>query len=168
MKELSDSMNDFIIAEAKRIGGDGHLQAKSQLVYKRLYTGDTETLNKFITTYVNEKPDSDLSKNILTAVDNKKSKDDTIVKGDTLATTETPKVETPKTEKKSKINYVVTKVDGKDGLAINGKFKTWEEIEAANAVENLPEEQKNQYNLWKSNSTKERVPFESFVGKAVM
>ena len=168
MKELSDSMNDFIIAEAKRIGGDGNLQAKSQLVYKRLYTGDTETLNKFITTYVNEKPDSDLSKNILTAVDNKKSKDDTIVKGDTLATTETPKVETPKTEKKSKINYVVTKVDGKDGLAINGKFKTWEEIEAANAVENLPEEQKNQYNLWKSNSTKERVPFESFVGKAVM
>ena len=159
MKELSDSMNDFILDEAKKIGGDGNLQSKSQLVYKRLYTGDTETLNKFITTYVNENPDSNLSKNILTAVDNKKSKDDKVVKGDNLETTEAPKVETPKTEKKPKINYVVTKVDGKDGLAINGKFKSWEEIEAANAVENLPEEQKNQYNLWKSNSTKEKVPF---------
>jgi hypothetical protein len=160
MKELSTSMNDFILAEAKRISGDGNLQSKAQLVYKRLYTGDTETLNKFITTYVNEKPDSNLSKNILTAVDNKQNKDDNIVKGDTLETTETPKVETPKTEKKSKINYVVTKVDGKDGLAINGKFKTWEEIEAANAVKDLPEEQQNQFNEWKSKPPL-KSPFES-------
>ena len=44
-------------------------------------------------------------------------------------------------------------------MAINGKFKTWEEIEAANAVKDLPEEQQNQFNTWKSNSTKEKVPF---------
>jgi len=168
MKELSTSMNDFILAEAKRIGGDGDLQAKAQLVYKRLYTGDTVTLNKFVDTYVEKNPKSNLAKNILTAAANKNNKDDTIVKGDNLETTEAPKVETPKTEKKSKINYVVTKVDGKDGLAINGKFKTWEEIEAAKAVKDLPEEQQNQFNTWKSNSTKEKVPFESFVGKAVM
>ena len=160
MKELSTSMNNFILNQAKKIKGDGNLQAKAQLVYKRLYTGDRQTLNEFITDYTSQNRNSDLSKNILTAVDNKKNKEDNIVKGDKLETTETPKVETPKTEKKSKINYVVTKVDGKDGLAINGKFKTWEEIEAANAVKDLPEEQQNQFNEWKSKPPL-KSPFES-------
>ena len=153
MKSLSQNMNNFILAKAKSIKGEGDLQSKVQKVYRDLYEEDLNTLNEFISYYANENKDSSLTKSIIDAVENKKTNKDKIVDGDKLEKTETPKDK--KTKTKSKTNYVVTKVDGKDGLAINGKFKSWEEIEAADAVKDLPEEQQNQFNQWKSSSTKE-------------
>lgn len=150
MSELSKSMNDYIVAKGKAYRSqDKNLdeQGAVQKAYLNLYNGNNKA--EFLL-YLSKNGPERIKNAIQPIIENidTSSKDK-----NTNQTTETSKDKKSKT--KSKINYVVTKVDGKDGLAINGKFKSWEEIEAADAVKDLPEEQQNQFNQWKSSSTKE-------------
>jgi len=101
-------------------------------IYQKLYTGDEDYIKEFTSNLkINvEKP-------VPTNITNKKSE---------------PQSTTPqsKSTPAPKIRFNTTTQKGKEGLAINNKFKSWEEIEAAGAVKDLPEKQKLDYQAWKN------------------
>ena len=57
-------------------------------------------------------------------------------------------------ETKSKIKFTVTKEKGKDGLAANGIFKSWEELEKNDKIKFLGEVEKLAYDSWKATQSK--------------
>jgi len=133
MKNINASMNKYILDKTKVLKDGGYFkdlnsQQIATFVYKKLYEGDKSYLNEFKESLPKE--EINIEKTITTDTDS-----DTNNKQNTTT---------------SKINYTPTKSNGKEGLAINGKFKSWEEIEAADAVKDLPEEQKLNYNTWKN------------------
>ena len=126
LKNISNDMNEYILRKTDILKKSGNFKDRTEqqiatYVYKKLYEGDEQYLSEFL-----GKP-----------VENKIEK---------TTTTDTD----TNSKKTTTINYTATKSNGKEGLAINGKFKSWEEIEAADAVKDLPEEQKLNYNTWKN------------------
>jgi len=137
MKSINTQMNDYILQKTKVLKDsnnykDRTTQQIANLVYQRLYTGDEDYINEFTSNLkINvEKP-------VPTNITNKKSE---------------PQSTTPqsKSTPAPKIRFNTTIQKGKEGLAINNKFKSWEEIEAAGAVKDLPEKQKLDYQAWKN------------------
>lgn len=131
MKLINNEMNNYIIEKTKVLKNSGNYkdlntQQIATMVYKGLYEGDESYLNEFYSQLSNK--DTKIEKNI--SVDDVK----------------TDSNDSPKSE----ITYSVTREKGKDGLAINNKFRSWEEIEAADAVKDLPEEQRKKYENWKN------------------
>ena len=134
MKNINASMNKYIVDKTKVLKDGGYFkdlnsQQIATFVYKKLYEGDKSYLNEFQASLPKE--EINIEKTITTDTDS-----DTNNKQTNTNT--------------SKITYTPTKSNGKEGLDINGKFRSWEEIEAADAVKDLPEEQKLNYNTWKN------------------
>ena len=132
LKTISNVMNDYIIKKTKVLEKSGNYKDRNAqqiatMIYQGIYQDDgyysTELKNIL---FKNNEP-------IKVAETNNTSLEES---------TTTPPPPSPK--------YTVTKSNGKEGLAINGKFKSWEEIEAADAVNDLPKEQKENYNTWKN------------------
>ena len=137
MKSISNQMNEYIKNKTEVLKDSGNYKDRTSqqianLVYQKLYTGDKDYIKEFTSNLkINvEKP-------VSTNITNKKSEPQS-------TTTQSKSTPVPK------IRYNTTTQKGKEGLAINNNFKSWEEIEAADAVKDLPEKQKLEYNAWKN------------------
>ena len=156
MKKLSSSMNNYIAEKAlamQKNNKDVSLQSLSETVYERLYRGDKNTIAEFLMYDSGLGENSSLNMNFTKTeeapkVDNKESPkinnniNTSLDEGDSLS----GNVPVPKKE----ITYTVTREGGKAGLVINGKFNSWEDIEKADAVKDLPEKQQKLFSVWKA------------------
>tara|TARA_Y100000385_G_C12796877_1_gene510101 strand:- start:171 stop:725 length:555 start_codon:yes stop_codon:yes gene_type:complete len=133
-------------------------QNQAGRVYERLYRGDATTMSEFLK-YATEK-NPELFKDIITTAESAGVKTEgTTAEG--TAQDKTIQDNKPK-DKKSKIKFVVTKEKGKDGLAANGVFKSWEQLESDNKIDLLPEVQKIEYNKWKAKQKESQVKGTTF------
>jgi len=137
MKSINNQMNTYILEKTKVLKDSGNYKDRTSqqianLVYQRLYTGDKNYINEFLGT-----SKTNVEKPVSTNVPDKKSEN---------KSTPTQTKSTPAPQ----IRYNTTTQKGKEGLAINNKFKSWEEIEAAGAIKDLPEQQKLEYQSWKN------------------
>ena len=141
MKQLNNVMNDYIIKKTDALYSQDKKvdeQSHASRVYSRLYKGDTNTMNEFLQ-YAAGK-DANLFKNIN---ENLKPKDGS-------GKVSPPDILKPKSKK---ITYKVGVQNGEEGLTINGKFKSWEEIQKADAVKDLDKKQELEYLKWKNKNT---------------
>jgi len=148
MKDLSNTMNDYILEKAKVMYSNNKSvdeQSQAAIAYERLYTGDSNTIGEFIN-YATEK-NPELFKGIITDA---KSAGAEIKETDTNKTI----IDSKPKETKSKIKFVVTKEKGKDGLAANGIFKSWEDLEKNDKIKFLGEVEKLAYDSWKATQSK--------------
>ena len=78
-------------------------------------------------------------------------------------TTQDTKTSEKPNDKKVEMKFIVTKQNGKDGIAIKGgKFRTWEELEDNNLIQSLPEVTKLEYDKWKNSKDSLKVKGTSF------
>ena len=161
MKALSNTMNEYIVEKANLMysqNKDVDEQNQAGRVYERLYRGDATTMSEFLK-YATEK-NPELFKDIITTAESAGVKTEgTTAEG--TAQDKTIQDNKPK-DKKSKIKFVVTKEKGKDGLAANGVFKSWEQLESDNKIDLLPEVQKIEYNKWKAKQKESQVKGTTF------
>ena len=161
MKALSNTMNEYIVEKANLMysqNKDVDEQNQAGRVYERLYRGDATTMSEFLK-YATEK-NPELFKDIITTAESAGAETEgTTTEG--TAQDKTIQDNKPK-DKKSKIKFVVTKVKGKDGLAANGVFKSWEQLESDNKIDLLPEVQKIEYNKWKAKQKESQVKGTTF------
>jgi len=158
MKSLSNTMNEYIIEKGQAMYSQNkNIDEQSQAgrVYERLYTGDTDTMSEFLTYAAKNNPE--LFKGIITDAKSAGAE----IEGEVNSTDKTIIDNKPK-DKKSKIKFVVTKEKGKDGLAANGVFKSWEQLESDNKIDLLPEVQKIEYNKWKAKQKESQVKGTTF------
>jgi hypothetical protein len=165
MKALSTVMNNYIIDKTNTIYKNDNSvseQGIASKVYERLYTGESETMKEFLTFAMTNKKkgNPELFKDIITTAESAVAETEgTTTEG--TAQDKTLQDNKPK-DKKSKIKFVVTKVKGKDGLAANGVFKSWEQLENDNKINLLPEVQKIEYNKWKAKQKESQVKGTTF------
>jgi hypothetical protein len=148
MKDLSNTMNDYILEKAKVMYSNNKSvdeQSQAAIAYERLYTGDSNTIGEFINYAAEKNPE--LFKGIITDA---KSAGAEIKETDTNKTI----IDSKPKETKSKIKFVVTKEKGKDGLAANGIFKSWEDLEKNDKIKFLGEVEKLAYDSWKATQSK--------------
>jgi hypothetical protein len=148
MKKLSASMNNYIAEKASAMAKnnkDVSLQSLSETVYERLYKGDKNTITEFLMYDSGLEENSALNLN-LTKTEEAPKVDTSFDEGDSLSGGDVPP---PKKE----ITYTVAKEGGKEGLVIDGKFNTWEDIEKADAVNDLPAEQQKLFSVWKATNS---------------
>ena len=161
MKALSNTMNEYIVEKANLMysqNKDVDEQNQAGRVYERLYRGDATTMSEFLK-YATEK-NPELFKDIITTAESAGAETEgTTTEG--TAQDKTIQDNKPK-DKKSKIKFVVTKEKGKDGLAANGVFKSWEQLESDNKIDLLPEVQKIEYNKWKAKQKESQVKGTTF------
>jgi len=164
MKALSTAMNNYIIAKTNTIYSNDKSvseQGIASKVYERLYTGDSETMKEFLTfAMTNEKKGNpELFKNTITSAEDAGAE---IQETNTNTTQDTKTSEKPN-DKKVEMKFIVTKQNGKDGIAIKGgKFRTWEELEDNNLIQSLPEVTKLEYDKWKNSKDSSKVKGTSF------
>ena len=155
MKDLSNTMNDYILEKANVMYSNNKSvdeQSQAAIAYERLYTGDATTIGEFINYAANKNPE--LFKGIIT--DAKAAG----VEGEINSTDKTIIDNKPK-EKKSKVKFTIVKEKGKDGLAANGVFKSWEDLEKNDKIKFLGEVEKLAYDSWKATqSTSQGTTFE--------
>ena len=148
MKDLSNTMNDYILEKAKVMYSNNKSvdeQSQAAIAYERLYTGDSNTIGEFINYAAEKNPE--LFKGIIT---NAKSAGAEIAE----SATDKPIDDSKPKETKPKIKFTVTKEKGKDGLAANGIFKSWEELEKNDKIKFLGEVEKLAYDSWKATQSK--------------
>ena len=148
MKDLSNTMNDYILQKAKVMYSNNKSvaeQSQAAIAYERLYTGDQATMSEFISYAADKNPN--LFKGIPT--DAKA----TGVEGEVKSTDKTIIDNKPK-EIKSKVKFVIAKEKGEDGLAANGIFKSWETLEKNDKIKFLGEVETLAYNNWKAKKSK--------------
>jgi hypothetical protein len=148
MKDLSNTMNDYILEKAKVMYSNNKSvdeQSQAAIAYERLYTGDSNTIGEFINYAAEKNPE--LFKGIITDA---KSAGAEIAE----SATDKPIDDSKPKETKSKIKFTVTKEKGKDGLAANGIFKSWEELEKNDKIKFLGEVEKLAYDSWKATQSK--------------
>ena len=139
LKTLNKVMNDYIIKETKDRyqieKGNKTYQQIANNVYSEIYRGDNkDAINSILENYN-------------TLVSNKKETTNTPPESSSTVIDNKPKDDKPK------ITYTVAEEGGKEGLVINGKFNTWEAIEKANAVNDLPPEQQKLFSVWKATNS---------------
>ncbi len=161
MKALSNTMNEYIVEKANLMystNKDVDEQNQAGRVYERLYRGDEATMSEFLNYAAKKNPE--LFKDIITSAESAGAE----IEGTSTEGTSQDKTiqdNKPK-ETKSKIKFVVTKEKGKDGLAANGVFKSWEQLEKDNKINLLPEVQKIEYEKWKAKQKESQVQGTTF------
>jgi len=145
-KRINEIMNQYIIDESKRRykteKKNKTYQQIANNVYSEIYRGDNkDAINSILDSY-NEVVKKAQSEN---KVETPPEGSDTPPEG-----SDTPP---ESSDNKSKITYTVATEGGKEGLVINGKFNTWEAIEKANAVNDLPPEQQKLFSVWKATNS---------------
>ena len=148
MKDLSNTMNAYILEKANVMYSNNKSvdeQSQAAIAYERLYTGDATTIGEFINYAADKNPE--LFKGIIT--DAKSAG----VEGEISSTDKTIIDNKPK-EKKSKVKFTIVKEKGKDGLAANGVFKSWEDLEKNDKIKFLGEVEKLAYDSWKATQNK--------------
>jgi acetyl-CoA carboxylase beta subunit len=147
MKELSTVMNSFIADKAlakSTVNKDKDLQSLSETVYENLYLGNSNTMNEFL----NYASSEDVIKKYPTlfSIDEK-------VESKTNTTDKTI-VDNKVVETKPKMKFTIVTENGKDGIASNGVFKSWEQLEKDNKINLLGDVEKIEYDKWKSTQNK--------------
>ena len=138
LKAINSIMNDYIIKETKaRYTTEKKNKTYQQIannVYSEIYRGtNKDAINSILNSY-NEVVEKSQNKN----------------KVDTPPESSSTVIDNKLKDDKPKITYTVAEEGGKEGLVINGKFNTWEAIEKANAVNDLPPEQQKLFSVWKA------------------
>jgi hypothetical protein len=154
MKNLSNTMNDYILEKANAMYSNNKSvdeQSQASIAYERLYTGDANTISEFINYAATKNPE--LFKDVSTAV-KAEGELEGEVEGEVSSTDKTIIDNKPK-KTKSKVKFTIVKEDGKDGLAANGVFKSWEDLEKNDKIKLLGEVEKLAYDSWKATQNKE-------------
>ena len=150
MKDLSNTMNDYIIEKSNAMySNNKNIDEQNQAgrVYERLYKGDTNTMQEFLIYAAKENPE--LFKNINMNTESTGTK----IEGETNTTDKTI-IDNKPTNTKSKMKFTVVTENGKDGIASNGVFKSWEQLENDNKINLLGDVEKIEYDKWKAKQNK--------------
>ena len=148
MKDLSNTMNAYILEKANVMYSNNKSvdeQSQAAIAYERLYTGDATTIGEFINYAADKNPE--LFKGIITDA---KSAGVEIAESDTDKTI----IDNKPKKTKSKVKFTIVKEKGKDGLAANGVFKSWEDLEKNDKIKFLGEVEKLAYDSWKATQNK--------------
>ena len=148
MKDLSNTMNAYILEKANVMYSNNKSvdeQSQAAIAYERLYTGDATTIGEFINYAADKNPE--LFKGIITDA---KSAGAEIAESDTDKTI----IDNKPKKTKSKVKFTIVKEKGKDGLAANGVFKSWEDLEKNDKIKFLGEVEKLAYDSWKATQNK--------------
>ena len=158
MKDLSDTMNSYIVEKSNAMySNNKNIDEQNQAgrVYERLYKGETNTMQEFLTYAAKENPE--LFKNINMNTESTGAK----IEGETNTTDKTI-IDNKPTDKKSKMKFVVVTQNGKDGIASNGVFKSWEQLENDNKINLLGDVEKIEYDKWKAKQTESQIKGTTF------
>jgi len=138
MKDLSNTMNDYILEKAKVMYSNNKSvdeQSQAAIAYERLYTGDSNTMSEFINYAANKNPE--LFKGII--IDAKSAG----VEGEISSTDKTIIDNKPK-EIKTNVDLLP---DGSGFVRGNEKF-TWKNIKNSEQENKLTAEEKIEYDKW--------------------
>jgi hypothetical protein len=142
MKDLSNIMNDYIIEKSNAMySNNKNIDEQNQAgrVYERLYKGDTNTMQEFLTYATKENPELFKNININTESTGAKIEGETNTTDKTIIDNQTKKIK----------NNIDLLPDGSGFVRGNEKF-TWENIKNSKQENKLNASEKIEYDKWNS------------------